>query len=265
MRRARRWEVSLCGFRSYYLGTDRARVAGVDPHTCDGDMVRGCGRWVDIAALALTEIIASSLEFSAAPQCPLLAQSGQHNTSINVCFWGNSGRRSHHNVGSWSKADMSSVNKHGVVEGIHRTRSLSVGDDRMTDGLLRRLPTELIAAILVKFWDAAVLAAVQSPTLPLVKCGGSWSEGRSVVEYALHGARKNDSIPDARVCDHACGHGRLWDLRAGLGPILGRFHLRRLGWLGLGWSPVGRLGWPLSLGSLLPATARPRFFQSLLW
>jgi len=32
--------------------------------------------------------------------------------------------------------------------------TLSVGDDRMTNGLFRRLPTELITAILVEFLDA---------------------------------------------------------------------------------------------------------------
>src|SRR5215467_4610296 len=49
------------------------------------------------------------------------------------------------------------------------------------------------------------------------------------MEYALH-----DSIPVARVCNHACGHGGFCDLRTGLSPILGRSLLRRLGWLGLG-------------------------------
>src|SRR6516164_11230272 len=90
-------------------------------------------------------------------------------------------------------------------------------------------------------------------------------EGRWFVGYALHGASENDSIPDARVCDHACGHCGFCDLRTGLGPILGRFLLRRLGWLGLGWSLVGRLGRPLSLGSLLSAIATPRFFFPVLW
>src|SRR6516164_10830592 len=82
-------------------------------------------------------------------------------------------------------------------------------------------------------------------------------EGRWFVGYALHGASENDSIPDARVCDHACGHCGFCDLRTGLGPILGRFLLRRLGWLGLGWSLVGRLGRPL-----LPAIAAPRFWRA---
>src|SRR5215831_7398581 len=47
-------------------------------------------------------------------------------------------------------------------------------------------------------------------------------------------------------------------------PILGRSLLRRLGWLGLGWSLVGRLGRPLSLGSLLSPIAPPRFSVSVL-
>src|SRR6516225_8273403 len=91
------------------------------------------------------------------------------------------------------------------------------------------------------------------------------AEGRWVIGYALHDARENDSVPDARVCDHACGHGGFCDLRTGLSPILGRSLLRRLGWLGLGWSLVGRLGRPLSLGSLLSPIAPPRFFISVLW
>src|SRR5215472_4921260 len=91
------------------------------------------------------------------------------------------------------------------------------------------------------------------------------AEGRWFVGYALHDARENDSIPDARVCNHACGHGGFCDLRTGLGPILlGRSLLRRLGWLGLGWSHVGRLGRPLSLGPPLSAIAPPRFFISVL-
>ena len=45
-------------------------------------------------------------------------------------------------------------------------------------------------------------------------------EGRWVIGYALHDARENDSVPDARVCNHACGHGGFCDLRTGLGPIL---------------------------------------------
>src|SRR5262252_8236998 len=72
-------------------------------------------------------------------------------------------------------------------------------------------------------------------------------EGRWVIGYALHDARENDSVPDARVCNHACGHGGFCDLRTGLSPILGRSLLRRLGWLGLGWSLVGRLGRPLAV------------------
>src|SRR6516225_11316792 len=77
-------------------------------------------------------------------------------------------------------------------------------------------------------------------------------EGRWVIGYALHDARENDSVPDARVCNHACGHGGFCDLRTSLGPILlGRSILRRLGWLGLGWALVGRLGQSLSVGSLL--------------
>src|SRR5215468_10558218 len=79
------------------------------------------------------------------------------------------------------------------------------------------------------------------------------------MEYALH-----DSIPVARVCNHACGHGGFCDLRTGLVPILGRSLLRRLGWLGLGWSLVGRLGRPLSLGSLLSPIAPSGFSVSVL-
>src|SRR5499427_6645489 len=45
-------------------------------------------------------------------------------------------------------------------------------------------------------------------------------EGRWVIGYALHDARENDGVPDARVCNHACGHGGFCDLRTGLGPIL---------------------------------------------
>src|SRR5215469_674315 len=90
------------------------------------------------------------------------------------------------------------------------------------------------------------------------------AEGRWVIGYALHDTRENDSVPEARVCDHACG--RFCDLRTGLGPILlGRSLLRRLGWLGLGWSLVGRLGRPLSLGAPLPAITPSRFFISVLW
>src|SRR6516162_1160156 len=90
-------------------------------------------------------------------------------------------------------------------------------------------------------------------------------EGRWVIGYALHDARENDSVPDARVCNHACGHGGLCNLRTGLGPILGRSLLRRLGWLGLGWALVGRLGRPLPLGAPLPAITPSRFFISVLW
>src|SRR6516164_6435303 len=91
-------------------------------------------------------------------------------------------------------------------------------------------------------------------------------EGRWVIGYALHDARENDSVPDARVCNRACGHSGFCDLRTGLGPILlGRSLLRRLGWLGLGWSLVGRLGRPLSLGAPLSAIAAPQFFISVLW
>src|SRR5215469_10711334 len=79
------------------------------------------------------------------------------------------------------------------------------------------------------------------------------------MEYALH-----DSIPVARVCNHACGHGGFCDLRTGRGLIRGRSLLRRLGWLGLGWSLVGRLGRRLSLGSLLSPIAPPRFSVSVL-
>src|SRR5215472_2206018 len=99
----------------------------------------------------------------------------------------------------------------------------------------------------------------------LGKASCQGAKERSFVEYALHG--ENDSIPVARVCDHARGHGGFCDLRTSNGPILlGRSLLRRLGWLGLGWSPVGRrLGQPLSLGSLLSAIVPPRFFISVLW
>src|SRR5215471_13872971 len=100
-----------------------------------------------------------------------------------------------------------------------------------------------------------VVVAIHMPALPLPKCGRSRTEERSFFEYALHGAREND--PDARVCDHACGRGGFSDLRTGLRPILGRFLLRRLGWLGLGRSLVRRLGQPLSLGSLLSTIAQP--------
>jgi hypothetical protein len=107
------------------------------------------------------------------------------------------------------------------------------------------------------------LAAIHMTGAALAKCGGSRAEERSFVEYALHG--END-IPVARGCDHACGHGGFCDLRTSLGPILlGRSLLRRLGWLGLGWSLVGRLGRPLPLGSPLSAIAPPRFFISVLW
>jgi hypothetical protein len=85
--------------------------------------------------------------------------------------------------------------------------------------------------------------------LPLGR--GTWAEGRWFVGYALHNAREDDSVPDARVCDHACGHGGFCDLRTGFGPsLLGR---SPVGWVGLGQSPVGRLG--LSFGSPLPAIA----------
>src|SRR5215469_2785102 len=91
-------------------------------------------------------------------------------------------------------------------------------------------------------------------------------EGRWVIEYALHDTRENDSVPDARVCNHPCGHGGFCDLRTGLGPILlGRSLLRRLGWLGLGWPLVGRLGRPLPLGAPLPAVTPSRFFIPVLW
>src|SRR5499427_2454275 len=45
------------------------------------------------------------------------------------------------------------------------------------------------------------------------------------------------SVPDARVCNHDCGHGGSCDLRTGLGPIF----LGRSGWLGR--SKVGGGGW----------------------
>src|SRR5215472_7839432 len=108
-----------------------------------------------------------------------------------------------------------------------------------------------------------VVAAIHMPALPWTKCGRSRTEERSFFEHALHGARENDSIPDARVCDHACGHGGFSDLRTGLRPILGRFLLGRLGWLGLGCSIVRRLRQPLSLGSLLSTIAQPWFTFSV--
>src|SRR5262249_33741784 len=90
-------------------------------------------------------------------------------------------------------------------------------------------------------------------------------EGRWVIGYAPHDARENDTVPDARVCNHACGHGGFCDLRTGLGPILlGQSLLRRLGWLGLGWPLVG-LGRQLSLGAPLSAITPSRFFISVLW
>src|SRR5215469_16950086 len=75
---------------------------------------------------------------------------------------------------------------------------------------------------------------------------------KGAVRWVRHDARENDSVPDARVCNHACGHGGFCDLRTGLSPILGR-------------SLVGRLGRPLPLGAPLPAIAAPRFFISVLW
>src|SRR5262249_11108416 len=89
---------------------------------------------------------------------------------------------------------------------------------------------------------------------------------KGAVRWVRHDARENDSVPDARVCNHACGHGGFCDLRTSLGPILlGRSLLRRLGWLGLGWPLVGRLGRPLPLGAPLPAITPSRFFISVLW
>src|SRR5215470_289976 len=85
---------------------------------------------------------------------------------------------------------------------------------------------------------------------------------KGAVRWVRHDARKNEGVSGARVCNHACGHGGFCDLRTGLSPILGRSLLRRLGWLVLGWSLVGRLGRPLSLGSLLSPIAPPRFSVS---
>src|SRR5262245_66409755 len=108
-----------------------------------------------------------------------------------------------------------------------------------------------------------VVAAIHMIGAALGKVCGHGDEERSFVEYALHG--ETDSIPVGRVCDHACPHGGFCDLRTSLGPILlGRSLLRRLGWLGLGWSLVGRLGRPLSLGPPLSAIAPPRFSVSVL-
>src|SRR5262249_43067837 len=91
-------------------------------------------------------------------------------------------------------------------------------------------------------------------------------EGRWVIGYAPHDARENDTVPDARVCNHACGHGGVCDLRAGPGPILlGGSLPRRLGGVGVGGAVVGRLGRPLPLGAPLPAIAPPRFSISVLW
>src|SRR6516164_7447197 len=107
-----------------------------------------------------------------------------------------------------------------------------------------------------------VVAAIHMTGAVLGKVWCQGTEERSFVEYALHG--ENDNIPVACVCDHACGHGGFCDLRTSLGPILlGRSLLRRLGWLGLGWSLVGRLGRPLSLGAPLSAIAPPRFSFSV--
>src|SRR6516225_3411464 len=105
----------------------------------------------------------------------------------------------------------------------------------------------------------------------LVECPDESRPHTQAVEgdgYALHEARENDSVPDARVCNHDCGHGGSCELRTSLGPIF----LGRSGWLGrskvggvgLGRSVVWRLGRPLSLGAPLSAIAAPRFFISVL-
>src|SRR5215472_6626030 len=74
----------------------------------------------------------------------------------------------------------------------------------------------------------------------LVECPDESRPHTQAVEgngYALHEARENDSVPDARVCNHDCGHGGSCDLRTSLGPIF----LGRSGWLGR--SKVGGWGW----------------------
>src|SRR5215470_14181862 len=81
---------------------------------------------------------------------------------------------------------------------------------------------------------------------------------------SAHFMAKTTAFQSRRGCDHDCGHGGFCDLRTSLSPILGRSLLRQLGWLGLGWSLVGRLGRPLSLGPLLSPIAPPRFSVAVL-